>query len=183
MNILKNIFSTIIAMVLITSCSSKDEEYIPQVASTINNSLYVSILDHKNEPINYKDLLASGEFSVFEKGLKQYAKVEAVDYEGIQMLRFSVDLPNAKSMTFNKDRTEGVGSVDLLMNIKGTKLPISVNFIYEVKYFEMYGGNCIRIKSIEYAGKNITPTEKLALYFIKVKYDGGKKTTIEPLTK
>lgn len=186
MNILKNIFSTIIVMVLIASCSSKDEEseeeYVPQVASAIHNSLYVSISDNKNEPINYNTLLAAGELSVFEKGSKLHSKIEVTDYTGMKMLRFNVALPNTKSMIFDKDRTNGVGTVDLLMKIKETKLPIAVNFIYEVKNFEMFGGNSIYIKSIEYAGKNIIPAERMAQYFIKIKYD-GKNTTIEPLTK
>lgn len=182
MNILKNIFSTIIVMVLIASCSSKDEEYVPQRASAIHNSLYVSILDNQNEPINYNTLLAAGELSVFEKGSKLHSKIDVTDYTGMKMIRFSVALPNTKSMIFNKDRTKGVGTVDLLMKIKETKLPIAVKYIYEVKDFEMFGGNSIYIKSIEYAGKNVIPTERMAQYFIKIKYD-EKNTTIEPLTE
>lgn len=171
-----------LVLILIVSCSSKDEEYVPQVASAIHNSLYVSISDNKNELINYNTLLAAGELSVFEKGSKLHSEIEVTDYKGMKMLRFSVALPNTKSMIFNKDRTKGVGTVDLLMKIKETKLQIAIKFIYEVKAFEMFGGNSIYIKSIEYAGKNVTPTERMAQYFIKIKYD-GKNTTIEPLTE
>jgi hypothetical protein len=44
----------------------------------------------------------------------------------------------------------------------------------------MYGGNCIRIKSIEYDNKTIYPTEKMGINSIKIKYDGNN-TIIEPL--
>lgn len=179
MKILNTIFSIALA-ILFCSCS-KDEDYVPQIASTISNSLYISIFNEKNEPINNVLLLEAGDVSVYEKTLKQYVKIEATDYNGINMLCFNVDLPTKKSMSFNEERTEGIGKVDLLMKIYDVKLPVSVNFIYSSsKDSTMYGGNSIRIKSIEYAGKTVIPTEQLSNYFIKIKYD-TKNMIIEPL--
>jgi hypothetical protein len=162
------------------SCSN-EEEYTPQIASEICNSLNVSLEDKSGEPINCVDLLANGNVSVTEKKSKSKAKIDVVEYDGKKVLSFSVDLPDVKSMTFNDDRTEGVGKVDLLMNIKGTELPLTVNFkYYAASDKSLFGANSIRIQSIEYAGKTITPTEELCIYSIKIRFDGNN-TIIEPL--
>lgn len=183
MNILKTLFSVLLVSTLFCSCTKDEEYYSPQLASTIWNSLFVSILDRQGKPMNNVELLADDEFSVFSvirKNSKQKAKIYIVDYEGVKMLDFSVDLPEMKSMEFNEDKTEGSGTVGLVMNIKGTKLPMLVNFSFtSSKDTAILGGSCIRIKSIEYANKTIYPTEKMGIHLIKIKYD-GKNTIIEP---
>ena len=180
MSILKAFTSFAIALTTLCSCSN-EEEYTPQIASAICNSLNVSLVDKSGEPMNYVDLLANGNVSVTEKESKRKAKIEIVEYEGKKVLSFSVDLPDAKSMTFNEDRTEGIGKVDLLMNIKGTELPLTVNFKYHASSDKsVIGANSMRIQSIEYAGKTITPTEKLSIYSIKISFDGNN-TIIESL--
>lgn len=184
MNTLKMLFSVLLVSTVFCSCTKKDEEYYsPELASTIWNSLFVSILDRQGKPMDNVELLADDEFSVFSvirKNSKQKAEIYIVDYEGVKMLNFSVDLPEMKSMEFNEDKTEGSGTVGLVMNIKGTKLPMLVNFSFtSSKDTAIFGGSCIRIKSIEYANKTIYPTEKMGIHLIKIKYD-GKNTIIEP---
>ena len=171
---------TLLVSTVLCSCS-KDEEYNPQPSSTILNSLLVSISE-SGKPINYEEMLANKEFSVIEKVSKREAKIDITDYEGTKVFRFSVDLQDINSMVFNKDRTEASGKVSLAMNIKGTKLPMHVNFSFTSSKdaMHMYGGNCIRIKSIEYDNKTIYPTEKMGINSIKIKYDGNN-TIIEPL--
>ena len=180
MSIQKVLTSLVIALTALCSCSN-EEEYTPQTASAICNSLNVSLVDKSGEPMNYVDLLANGNVSVTEKESKRKAKIEVVEYEGKKVLSFSVDVPDVKSMTFNEDRTEGIGKVDLLMNIKGIELPLTVNFKYHASSDKsMIGANSMRIQSIEYAGKTITPTEKLSIYSIKISFDGNN-TIIESL--
>lgn len=182
MNTLKMLFSVLLVSTVFCSCTKeKDEEYYsPELASTIWNSLFVSILDRQGKPMNNVELLANDEFSVIRKNSKQKTKIYIVDYEGVKMLDFSVDLPEIKSMKFNENKTEGSGTVGLVMNIKGTKLPMLVNFSFtSSKDTAIIGGSCIRIKSIEYANKTIYPTEKMGIHLIKIKYD-GKNTIIEP---
>ena len=181
MNILKTLFSVLLVSTVFCSCTKDEEYYSPQLASTIWNSLFVSILDRQGKPMNNVELLANDEFSVIRKNSKQKAKIYIVDYEGVKMLDFSVDLPEIKSMRFfNENKTEGSGTVGLVMNIKGTKLPMLVNFSFtSSKDTAIFGGSCIRIKSIEYANKTIYPTEKMGIHLIKIKYD-GKNTIIEP---
>lgn len=179
MNIHKTLFSILFVSTVFCSCT-KDDEYSPQIASTILNSLFVSITDYQGKSINNVELLDNNEFSAIGKNSKREAKIDVVDYEGVKMLSFSVDLPDIKSMEFNEEKTEGSGTVGLMMNIKGTNLPMSVNFSFtSSKDVHMYGGSCIRIKSIEYANKTIYPTEKMGIYSIKIKYN-GKNTIIEP---
>ncbi|WP_434501846.1 hypothetical protein [Prevotella sp.] len=67
-------------------------------------------------------------------------------------------------MTFNDDRTECIGKVNLLMNIRGTGL--------------LLVANSMRIQSIAYTGKTITPKEKLCIYSIKI---SRNNTIIESL--
>lgn len=180
MSIQKVLTSFVIALIALCSCSN-EEEYTPQTASAICNSLNVSLVDKSGEPMNCVDLLANGNVSVTEKESKRKAKIEVVEYEGKKVLSFSVDVPDVKSMTFNEDRTEGIGKVDLLMNIKGIELPLTVNFKYHASSDKsMIGANSMRIQSIEYAGKTITPTEKLSIYSIKISFDGNN-TIIESL--
>lgn len=180
MNILKTLFSVLLVSTVFCSCTKEDEYSRPQVASTISNSLFVSITDSQDKPMNNVELLDNNEFSVTKKNSKRKAEIEVVDYEGVKMFSFSVDLPDMKSMEFNKDNTEGSGTVGLEINIKGTKLPMVVNFSFtSSKDVNMCGGSCIRIKSIEYANKAINPTEKMGINLIKIKYD-GKNTNIEP---
>lgn len=178
-----NIHETLISILLVSTvfCScTKDDEYSPQIASTILNSLFVSITDNEGKSMNNIELLDNNEFSVIEKNLKRKAKIDVVDYENVKMFSFSVDLPDIKSMKFNETKTEGSGTVGLVMNIKGTKLPMIVNFsLTTSKDANMCGGNCIRIKSIEYANKAVYPTEEMGINLIKVKYN-GKNSVIEP---
>ena len=180
MSIQKVLTSLAIALTALCSCSN-EEEYTPQTASAICNSLNVSLVGKSGEPMNCVDLLANGNIAVTEKESKRKANIEIVEYEGKKVLSFSVDLPDVKSMMFNEDRTEGIGKVDLLMNIKGIELPLTVNFKYHASSDKsMIGANSMRIQSIEYAGKTITPTEKLSIYSIKISFDGNN-TIIESL--
>ena len=175
MKTIKMLFSVLIASTVLCSCSN-DEEYSPMVASSVLNSLYVSVSDKQGEPMNSAELLSDGGFSVIEKKSKKKAKVEVRDYEGTEMLAFDVGLPDMKSMVYNEDRTEA----QLVMNIKGMKMPMIVNFIFtSSKDAAMFGGNGIRIKSIEYSNKTIRPTEKMGINSIRIRYD-GKNTAIEP---
>jgi hypothetical protein len=60
-------------------------------------------------------------------------------------------------------------------------LPLTVNFKYHASSDKsVIGANSMRIQSIEYAGKTITPTEKLSIYSIKISFDGNN-TIIESL--
>lgn len=174
--------ASIIATAFVFTSCTKDEEYNPQIASSVSNSLCVSIIDENSDPLNIVDLLASNEVSVYEINSKRNAKIDVIDYEGTKCLRFRVELPDKKSMSFNEDRSAGTGKVNLMMNVKGTQLPISVNFVFtSTKDTFIIGGNSISIKSIEYDCKTIVPTEKLNIYSIRIKLD-GKKTTIDPLS-
>ncbi|WP_238314476.1 hypothetical protein [Segatella albensis] len=148
MKILKMLISFALISTVFCSCS-KDEEYNPQLASAIFNSLYVSILDKRGNSMNNEAMLANNEFSVIEESNRK-AKVDVTDYEGTKVFRFSVDLPDTRSMEYNKDKTEASGKVGMVMNIKGTTLPMIVNFSYVTskEAMQMYGGSCIRIKSI-----------------------------------
>lgn len=179
MNIHKTLISILLVSTVFCSCT-KDDEYSPQIASTILNSLFVSIADNQGKPMNSVELLSNNEFSVVGKKTRRKAKIDVGDYEGAKMFSFSVDLPDMKSMEFKEEKTEGSGTVGLVMNIKGTKLPMLVNFSFtSSKDIAMYGGSCIRIKSIEYANKVIYPTEEMGINLIKVKYN-GKNSVIEP---
>ena len=179
MKTFKMLFSVLIASTVLCSCSN-GEENGPLVASTVLNSLYVSVSDKQGEPMNSAELLSDGGFSVIEKKSKKRAKVAVRDYEGTEMLAFDVGLPDMKSMVYNEDRTEAQGSVEFVRNLNGMKMPMIVNFIFtSSKDAAMFGGNGIRIKSIEYSNKTIRPTEKMGINSIRIRYD-GKNTAIEP---
>lgn len=131
--------------------------------------------------MNGTELLSHDKFSVTEKKSKREAKIEVIDYEGIKMLHFNVNLPDTKDMVYNEDKTEAHGTVELEMNLNGTKLPVFVNFIYSSSKDDTptFGRNSIRIKSIEYLKNTIYPTEKSGNNFIKIQYD-SINTTLEP---
>lgn len=50
MKTIKMLFSVLIASTVLCSCSN-DEEYSPMVASSVLNSLYVSVSDKQGEPM------------------------------------------------------------------------------------------------------------------------------------
>ena len=82
-------------------------------------------------------------------------------------------------MTFNDDRTECIGKVNLLMNIRGTGLLLVANSKYHASSDKsLIGANSMRIQSIAYTGKTITPKEKLCIYSIKI---SRNNTIIESL--
>ena len=115
--------------------------------------------------------------SVVGQVSKKKANLEIVSYKERKIVRFSVDLPDRKSMIFNTDKTAGYGKTNLLMEINGKKNTLSVNFDFSsVNKPDFIGGNSIYIKDIEYDGKKITPTE----YSIRIKLTGDKPI-IEPL--
>jgi hypothetical protein len=80
-------------------------------------------------------------------------------------------------MIFNADKTAGYGKTNLLMEINGKQITLSVNFDFSsLNKPDFIGGNSIFIKNIEYDGKTISPTE----YSIRIRLTGDKPI-IEPL--
>lgn len=174
-----NIFvSLVLVLTTFTSCSEDDnEEYEPMYASAILNSLYIEIIDGNGKVIDYEKLLEESKLSVVGQVSKKKAKLEVVSYEERKVIRFSVDLPDRKSMIFNADKTEGYGKTNLLMEINGKLITLSVNFDFSsLNKPDFIGGNSIFIKNIEYDGKTISPTE----YSIRIRLTGDKPI-IEPL--
>ena len=168
----------LLVLTTFTSCSKDDdEEYEPMYASAILNSLYMEIVDGNGKVIDYDKLLEENKLSVVGQVSKKKAKLEIASYKERKIVRLSVDLPDRKCMIFNADKTAGYGKTDLLMEINGKKITISVNFDYSsVNKPDFIGGNSIYIKNIEYDGKTITPTE----HSIRIKLTGNKPI-IEPL--
>lgn len=168
----------LLVLTTFTSCSKDDdEEYEPMYASAILNSLYMEIIDGNGKVIDYDKLLEENKLSVVGQVSKKKANLEIVSYKERKIVRLSVDLPDRKCMIFNADKTAGYGKTDLLMEINGKKITISVNFDYSsVNKPDFIGGSSINIKNIEYDGKTITPTE----YSIRIKLTGDKPI-IEPL--
>lgn len=164
---------------LLSSCSTHDE-YAPMTASAISNALYMSIVDEKGKDVNYYQLLSEDKISITDKRTSQKEKLEIVDSEGHKMIRVYVDLPDAKTVVFNSDKTEGNGNSNITLDLDGQKIPITVNFVYSsIIPNSVYGGNSIKIKDIEYAESKIKPTENLNNSYIRVK-KGDSSIVIEP---
>ena len=170
--------SLVLVLTTFTSCSEDDnEEYEPMYASAILNSLYMEIVDENSKIVDYDKFLEENKLSVVGQVSKKKAKLEIASYKERKIVRLSVDLPDRKCMIFNTDKTAGYGKTNLLMEINGKKITLSVNFDYSsVNKPNFIGGNSIYIKNIEYDGKKITPTE----YSIRIKLTGDKPI-IEPL--
>lgn len=168
----------LLVLTTFTSCSKDDdEEYEPMYASAILNSLYMEIVDGNGKVIDYDKLLEENKLSVVGQVSKKKANLEIVSYKERKIVRLSVDLPDRKCMIFNADKTTGYGKTDLLMEINGKQIILSVNFDFSsLNKPDFIGGNSIFIKNIEYEGKTITPTE----YSIRIKQTGDKPI-IEPL--
>lgn len=146
-------------------------------ASAILNSLYMEIIDGNGKVIDYEKLLEESKLSVVGQVSKKKAKLEVVSYKERKVIRFSVDLPDRKCMIFNADKTAGYGKTNLLMEINGKQITLSVNFDFSsLNKPDFIGGNSIFIKNIEYDGKTISPTE----YSIRIRLTGDKPI-IEPL--
>lgn len=174
-----NIFvCLLLVLTTFTSCSEDDnEEYEPMYASAILNSLYMEIIDRNGKVIDYEKLLEESKLSVVGQVSKKKAKLEVVSYKERKIVRFSVDLPDRKCMIFNADKTAGYGKTNLLMEINGKQITLSVNFDFSsLNKPDFIGGNSIFIKNIEYDGKTISPTE----YSIRIRLTGDKPI-IEPL--
>lgn len=168
----------LLVLTTFTSCSKDDdEEYEPMYASAILNSLYMEIVDENSKIVDYDKFLEENKLAIVGQVSKKNAKLEVVNYMERKVIRFSVDLPDRKCMIFNADKTAGYGKTNLLMEINGKQIILSVNFDYSsVNKPDFIGGNSIYIKNIEYDGKKITPTE----YSIRIKLTGDKPI-IEPL--
>lgn len=169
MKILSTIVSSLLMITAFCSCS-KDEEYEPQHASAILNTLYMQIVDQEGKELDYVKLLSEDKLFVVGKTTKQKAKLEVLNYKDSKVVGLSVELPDTKSMSFNSDRTEGQGKTDLELEINGKKTAMSVNFVFSSSGEQnVIGGSSIRIKDIEYNDKEVTPTEQLSIYSIKIK--------------
>jgi len=165
---------------LLSSCS-KHDEYEPMPASAISNALYMSIVDEKGKDVNFYQLLSEDNISITDKRTSQKEKLEIVDSEGHKMIRVYVDLPDAKTVVFNSDKTEGNGNSNITLDLDGQKIPITVNFVYSsIIPNSVYGGNSIKIKDIEYAESKIKPTENLNNSYIRVINKGDSSIVIEP---
>lgn len=179
MKTLSTIISSLLMLTVFLSCS-KDEEYEPQRASAILNTLYIQILDNNGQELDYVKLLSEDKLHIVGKNTKQEAKLDVLNYEGCKVVGISVELPDIKSMSFNSDRTEGQGKTDLEMEVNGQKTAMSVNFVFTSSdKQDLIGGSSIRIKDIEYENKKITPTELLSVYSIKIKHTDDN-TIISP---
>ena len=168
----------LLVLTTFTSCSKDDdEEYEPMYASAILNSLYMEIVDENSKIVDYDKFLEENKLSVVGQVSKKKAKLEIASYKERKIVRLSVDLPDRKCMIFNTDKTAGYGKTNLLMEINGKQITLSVNFNYSsLNKPDFIGGNSIFIKNIEYDGKTITPTE----HSIRIKLTGDKPI-IEPL--
>ena len=174
-----NIFvSLLLVLTTFTSCSKDDdEEYEPMHASAILNTLYMEIVDQNGKVVDYNKLLEENKLAIVGQVSKKKAKLEVVNYMERKVIRFSVDLPDRKSMIFNTDKTAGYGKTNLLMEINGKKITLSVNFDFSsVNKPDFIGGSSINIKNIEYDGKTITPAD----HSIRIKLTSDKPI-IEPL--
>ena len=169
----------LLVLTTFTSCSKDDdEEYEPMYASAILNSLYMEIIDGNGKVIDYDKLLEENKLAIVGQVSKKNAKLEVVNYMERIVVRFSVDLPDRKSMIFNTDKTEGHGKTDLLLEINDKKFTISVNFdFHSANEPNLIGGSSIYIKDIEYEDKTITPTE---YHSIRIRLTDDKPI-IEPL--
>lgn len=180
MRILSTFISSLLMLTVFLSCS-KDEEYEPQRASAILNTLYMQIVDQNGKELDYVKLLSEDKLLVVGKNTKQKAKLEVLDYKDTKVVGLSVELPDTKSMSFNSDRTEGQGKTELVMEINGTKTEMTVNFVFSTSSSQdVVGGSSIRIKDIELDNKKITPTELMSVYSIKIKHTSDC-TIVSPL--
>ncbi len=142
---------------LLYSCSSEEEEYIPFVASTLGNSVWLSLERQDGTKYDYDSLLQNGKLSIYgvlsKKNLSLRVITTNTDFSYIE---FPADLPNSSSMQLNEKKTEGYGSSDAIINIDGKRSKMTFHFRFNsLGIPEMYGGNGISIDSITYNNKGI----------------------------
>ena len=77
MKTFKMLFSVLIAFTVLCSCSN-DEEYSPMVASSVLNSLYVSVSDKQGEPMNSAELLPMAAFPLLKRSQRKGQKWQSV---------------------------------------------------------------------------------------------------------
>lgn len=158
-SMLKMKFSLIV-MLLFVSCS-KSEIYEPLYASYLGNGIKVSFTD-----LSGRDLLSD---EVFVSNLSIYGilskreipfeiKKTKIDEVETSYLIFHAELPDIKYVSFNPDKTEGLGLSTIKIKTSGKSAKLMCNYKYYATKTETEadGNSSIRIESIEYNGKKVT---------------------------
>ena len=134
------------AAVLLAACSSDEEKpsYMPMVASAMNATVYVEVID--------------GDKAVSSKRTKN---VTAEKLNGTDVFCFWPDLPDFKVMKFweTDEGRRGEGYSDATITVDGVKTNLRFHFEYSAlpNADKMLGGNSLDLKTVEWQGKSIDP--------------------------
>lgn len=110
---------------------------------------------------------------------KKEIPISLAKHEGRNVLDFNADLPNASSMKYNPEKTEGYGHSDVTVSFKkkNTKIRFYYKLISGEK--EFLGTNVIYIDSIGCKEKKIKPKENANIYVFTLKEDTDEELFIK----
>lgn len=164
MRILLGIKSSSLILTLLTffSCS-KNDEYVPMVASVMHNGVLISCKSTSGE-----DMLAKKDFvdrlSIYgvqsKKNIKYQINKFTIGTSESYFISFNAETPNASDMKMaNGSQAEGVSVMCLKYDKQDVKL--QCDFIYESsgETADLLGNSLIRIEKIECNGKSVNRNE------------------------
>ena len=150
------------AAVLLAACSSDEEKpsYMPMVASAMNATVYVEVIDG-DKAVSPTEMLYECRFSVFGQASKRTKNVTAEKLNGTDVFCFWPDLPDFKVMKFweTDEGRRGEGYSDATITVDGVKTNLRFHFEYSAlpNADKMLGGNSLDLKTVEWRGKSIDP--------------------------
>ena len=179
-NIIKNLINAFIMSVGLSSCSSSESDYIPAIASTLGNNVFLSIEKKDGKEYDCKDILLRKVISIYGNESKEVIHLGLAKYNGKKVLNFNANLPDRTSMKYNSEKTEGHGHSDMTISFKNKNTKIRFYYKLIIEKPDYMGMNAIYIDSIECKERKIKPKENSNIYVFTLKENTDGELIIKP---
>lgn len=145
----KFIYSIMLLILFITSCSKEERVEYSAIASATINSFLLEIQDAEGNSLIDDEDFVKGITIIQPDGYKHPGHLKEI--EGEKFIESNFPLPLMSEMKFSDDETFGYGSQQLTILINGTMYELQGEFHYTTTLTnkDMYGGSVIELIEIK----------------------------------
>ncbi len=163
----KVIYSIMLLMLVMTSCSKEERVEYPGIASVTINSFLLDVQDSEGNSLIPNEEFVKDITFIQHDGYKFSGWLK--DIEGEKFIESNFPLPLMSQMKFSDDETSGYGSQQLTILINGNKYELQGEFHYTTMLSdkEMYGGSLIKLIEIKSNNPFVSESEEY-LSYIKI---------------
>lgn len=160
----KFIYSIMLLMMFMTSCSKEENEDYIAIASVISNSILLEVQDSEGNSLLENEDYVKGITFIQSDGYKYSGRL--VDVDGKQFIESVFPLPMMSAMSFTDDGKSADGEQQLALLIDGVEYELRGVFHYSNDFpdKELYGGSAIRLIEIKSNNPAVSESEEYDSY-------------------